>query len=60
MKRRLRDCSNLYEYYKKVLNDLIDIYENSDRQDNAKRQYDSLQQDIISFIKFYVDFIRFE
>ena len=60
MKRRLRDCSNLYEYYKKVLNDLIDIYENSDRQDNAKRQYDSLQQDIISFIKFYVDFIRLE
>ena len=43
MRRRLRDYSNLYEYYKKVLNDLIDIYENSDRQDNTKRQYDSFQ-----------------
>ena len=31
MKRRLKDCSNLYEYYKKILNDLINIYENSDR-----------------------------
>ena len=28
MKRKLKDCSNLYEFYKKVLNDLIDIYEN--------------------------------
>ena len=31
MKRRLRDCSNFYQFYAKVLNDLIDIYENSDR-----------------------------
>ena len=60
MKRRLRDYSNLYEFYKEILNDLIDIHENSDRQDNAKRQYDSFQQDIISFIKFYADFIRLE
>ena len=60
MKRRLRDYSNLYEFYKEILNDLIDIHENLNRQDNIKRQYNSLQQDIISFIKFYVDFIRFE
>ena len=31
MKRKLKDCSNLYEFYKEVLNDLIDIHENSDR-----------------------------
>ena len=60
MKRRLRDCSNLYEFYKKILNDLIDIYENSNRQNNVERQYNSFQQDIISFMKFYADFIRFE
>ena len=58
MKRRLKDYSNSYEFYKKILNDLIDIHENSNRQDNAKRQYNSFQQDIISFMKFYVDFIR--
>ena len=43
MKRKLKEYSNLYKFYKKILNDLIDIYENSDRQNNAKRQYDSLQ-----------------
>ena len=58
MKRRLRGCSNSYEFYKKVLNDLIDIHEDSNRQGNVKRQYNSLQQGIMSFIKFYVDFIR--
>ena len=60
MRRRLKDYSNLYEFYKKILNDLTDIHENSDRQDNVKRQYNSLQQDIMPFMKFYVDFIRFE
>ena len=30
MRRKLRDYSNLYEFYKEILNDLIDIYENSD------------------------------
>ena len=42
MKRKLKDCSNLYEFYREILNDLIDIYENSNRQDNNKRQYNSL------------------
>ena len=28
MKRRLKDCLNLYEFYKKIINNLIDIYEN--------------------------------
>ena len=31
MKRKLRDYSNLYEFYKKILNDLIDIHENLNR-----------------------------
>ena len=31
MKRRLKDYSNLYEFYKEILNDLIDIHENSNR-----------------------------
>ena len=31
MGRRLKGCSNLYEFYKEVSNDLIDIHENSDR-----------------------------
>ena len=31
MKRRLKNCSNLYEFYKEILNNLIDIHENSDR-----------------------------
>ena len=31
MRRRLKDYLNLYEFYKEILNDLIDIYENSDR-----------------------------
>ena len=31
IKRRLKDYLNLYEFYKKVLNDLIDIYENLNR-----------------------------
>ena len=43
MRRRLRGYLNSYEYYKKILNDLTDIHKNSDRQNNAKRQYNSLQ-----------------
>ena len=31
MRRRLRDYSNSYKFYKKILNDLIDIYKNSNR-----------------------------
>ena len=31
MRRRLKSYSNLYEFYKKILNDLTDIHENSDR-----------------------------
>ena len=31
MERKLRDCSNLYEFYKEILNDLIDIFENLNR-----------------------------
>ena len=31
MKRRLKGYSNLYEFYKEVLNDLIDIYESLNR-----------------------------
>ena len=31
MKRKLKDNSNLYEFYKEILNDLIDIYENLNR-----------------------------
>ena len=58
MRRQLKDYSNSYEFYKKILNDLINIYENSNRQDNVERQYNSFQQNIMLFIKFYVDFIR--
>ena len=60
MKRRLKDYSNSYEFYKEVLNDLIDIHENLDQQNNVKRQYDLFQQDIMLFMKFYIDFIRLE
>ena len=28
---KIKNCSNLYEFYKEILNDLIDIYENSHR-----------------------------
>ena len=28
IKRRLKNYSNLYEFYKEIINDLIDIYEN--------------------------------
>ena len=42
------------------MNDLINIHEDFNRQNNAERQYDSLQQDIIPFMKFYVDFIRLD
>ena len=31
MKRRLKDYSNLYTFYAKIMNDLIDIYENLNR-----------------------------
>ena len=31
MKRKLKNCSNLYEFYKEIMNDLIDIYENLNR-----------------------------
>ena len=31
MRRRLKDYSNLYEYYKEILNDLADIHEDSNR-----------------------------
>ena len=30
MKRRLRNYLNLYQFYKKIINDLINIYENFD------------------------------
>ena len=29
MRRRLKNCLNLYQFYKEIINDLIDIYENS-------------------------------
>ena len=58
MRRRLRDCSNPYTFYAEVMNDLTDIHEDSDRQGNAERQYDSLQQGTMPFMEFYADFIR--
>ena len=30
MKRRLRNYLNLYQFYKEIMNDLIDIYKNFD------------------------------
>ena len=32
MRRRLKDYSNLYKFYKKILNDLVDIHEDSNHK----------------------------
>ena len=39
---------------------MIEIYENFDRKINIKRKYYALVQDTQLFIKFYLDFIRFD
>ena len=41
------------------MNQLIEFYENFDRKINIKRDYQALTQDAQSFIKFYLNFIRF-
>ena len=41
------------------MNQLIKIYEDFDRKINIKREYRTLMQDAQSFIKFYLNFIRF-
>ena len=61
MNRRLRDCSNSYINYIEILNELIDIYKNSNRKNNMSRQYEALHMlNSQKFIDFYAEFIRFE
>ena len=39
---------------------MIEIYEDFDRKINVKREYRTLMQNTQSFIKFYLNFIRFD
>lgn len=58
MNRRLRGCVNPYRLHTEVMDDLAEIYEDSDRQGNAERRYEALQQGIKPFMKFYTEFIQ--
>ena len=37
--KRRRNAKNLYKFYIKILNQLIEFYENFDRKINVKREY---------------------
>lgn len=39
------------------MNNLVDIYENSNKKNNARREYRALEQDIRLFMKFYTEFV---
>ena len=42
MPRRLRNYLNLYTIFDKVINYLVELYNNLYRRANARREYDSL------------------
>ena len=42
------------------MNQLIKFYEDSDRKINVKCEYQAFMQNAQSFIKFYLNFIRFD
>ena len=59
MNRRLRGCPNPYTNYIEILDELADIYEDSDRKNNMGRQYEALHMlNSQKFIDFYAEFIR--
>ncbi|KAF6240114.1 hypothetical protein HO173_001724 [Letharia columbiana] len=58
MHRRLRNSTNPYQSFTEIMDELADIYENSDRRSNALRDIHALQQRTRPFIDFYLNFIR--
>ena len=60
MPRRLRNYSNLYTIFDKVINYLVELYNNLYRRANTRREYNNLVQNSRSFIKFYLDYIQIE
>ena len=40
--RRRRNAKNLYKFYIKILNQLIEFYKDFDRKINVKREYQAL------------------
>lgn len=43
MNRRIRGCTNPYTSHEEIIEELADIYEDSDRKNNLGRQLDALQ-----------------
>lgn len=58
IKRMRMGSDNPYTTSKEIFDQLDDIYQDSDRKGNAKRQYDAIEQGTRPFIEFYSDFIR--
>lgn len=57
--RRIRGCTDPYTLYTEVMDDLSDIYEDTDRKENAGRDYEALVQgNQQPFMEFYSDFIH--
>ena len=57
--RRKKDIDNLYFISKNVLNELISIYTNNNRLENARRSLAKLVIENILFKFFIIDFMRF-
>ena len=59
MNHRLRGCANPYTNHVEILEELADIYEDSDRKNNMGRQYEALRMaNSQTFIDFNAEFHR--
>lgn len=59
MNRRRRGCDNPYQSYKGIMDELEEVYEDTDRKGSAIIEFDKLQQGKDQpFMEFYADFIR--
>lgn len=58
MTRRTRNCTNPYASYSEIMDDLADIYEDSDKKRNAMREYRALEQGTRPFMEFYAEFVH--
>lgn len=54
--RRIRGTTNPYTSYEEIMNDLAEIFEDSDRKGTAGRQFKALVQGTQPFMDFYSEF----
>ncbi len=54
--RRERDCANLYRIVKDLLKELAQLFDDSDKEVNFRREYYNLVQESKKFSEFYTQF----